>query len=77
MPKPRFKKLCVKCKKFYLPDKSKYSSIGYCKNCRNVYGRCKFVTELGYQCQNKSEAGGFCTEHFLKLPIKKIIKTIK
>ncbi|MBS3134224.1 hypothetical protein J4214_03255 [Candidatus Woesearchaeota archaeon] len=77
MPQPKFKKLCIRCKKYYLPDKSKYSAHGYCTSCRFVYGRCKFLTEFGYQCQNKSEAAGFCMEHFLNMPIKELIKKVK
>jgi len=72
MPKPKFKRLCKKCGKFYLPDGTKIASLGYCENCRVVPGRCKFITEIGYQCQNESEVQGYCTDHFLKADMKKL-----
>ncbi|MDO8556494.1 MAG: hypothetical protein Q7R96_04970 [Nanoarchaeota archaeon] len=76
-PKRRFKFLCKKCKTFYLPDASKISKLGYCENCRMVKGRCKFITEIGYQCENEPEVTGYCTDHFLTLPIKELRKHAK
>ncbi|AJF62279.1 MAG: hypothetical protein QT11_C0001G0122 [archaeon GW2011_AR20] len=75
--KPRFRILCKKCKNFYLPDKSKLSKLGYCENCRLVKGRCKVITELGYQCQNESQFFGYCISHFLTRSIKDLIKDAK
>lgn len=78
--KPKFRLLCKKCKKFYLPDGTKISRFGYCENCRFIPGRCKFVTEMGYQCENQSESFGYCMDHFLKLPkakVKELAKKLK
>jgi len=68
----KFKKLCKKCKTFYLPDKTKISRRGYCVNCRVKKGKCKFITEIGYQCENEIHMAGHCTHHFLTLPAKKL-----
>ena len=70
MPKLKFKRLCKKCGKFYLPDGTRVSSFGYCAKCRVIPGRCKFMTEMGYQCQNNPEMFGYCKEHFMTVPVK-------
>ncbi len=75
--KPKFKLLCKKCKIFYLPDSSKLSRLGYCENCRFVKGRCKFITEIGYQCENEVEVAGYCTDHFMTLPVRELKKRAK
>ena len=75
--KPKFRLLCKKCKKFYLPDKSKLSKFGYCENFRFVKGRCKVITELGYQCQNESQFFGYCINHFLTRSLKDLVKDAK
>ena len=75
--KPKFKLLCKKCKKFYLPDSTKMSKLGYCEDCRFVKGRCKVVTELGYQCHNESQFFGYCINHFLTRSVKALVKDAK
>lgn len=73
----KFRVLCKKCKKFYLPDRTKISRLGYCEKCRFVKGRCKFVTEIGYQCENDAEFSGYCMDHFLSMPMGKLKKVAK
>mgnify|MGYP001572433728 FL=1 len=75
--KQKFRLLCKKCKKFYLPDSTKLSKMGYCEDCRFVKGRCKIINELGYQCQNESQFSGYCIEHFLKRSSKDLVKDAK
>jgi hypothetical protein len=75
MAKQKFKRLCKKCKKFYLPDGTKVASLGYCEKCRIVPGRCKLILKIGYQCQNAAEMFGYCKEHFLTIPMKDVKKT--
>lgn len=77
MPKIKFKVLCKKCKKYYMPEKTKMSSLGYCKECRFFPGKCKFITEIGYPCVNDAELFGYCVEHFLKVPIKNLTERVK
>ncbi|MBI2110014.1 hypothetical protein HYT58_02480, partial [Candidatus Woesearchaeota archaeon] len=72
MPKIRYKKLCVKCKNYFLPDSSKQARWGYCSNCRIIPGRCKALTETGYQCSEKPTFFGFCLTHFMKEPINRL-----
>ncbi len=75
--KQKFRLLCKKCKKFYLPDETKISRLNYCENCRFVRGRCKIVTQFGYQCKNESQFSGYCMEHFLKRDTKDLVKDTK
>ena len=77
MPKVKFRLLCKKCKKFYLPDETKLSRLGYCENCRIIKGMCKVITEFGYQCKNQSQFFGYCIEHFLTRKIKDLVKDVK
>ena len=77
MAKVKFRVLCKKCKKFYLPDSTKVSRLGYCENCRFVRGKCKHITEFGYQCRNDSQVVGYCMEHFLKRNPKELVKDAK
>ena len=77
MAKIKYKKLCKKCDKYYLPDGSKLGNFGYCENCRVRKDKCKFINELGYQCQNSPEFEGYCLHHFVATPAKKLIKTLK
>ena len=77
MSKIKFKVLCKKCKKFFVPEKTRMSSFGYCKECSFIPGRCKFITETGYPCSDDSEFLGYCMQHFLKIPIKEITKSVK
>jgi hypothetical protein len=75
--KQKFRLLCKKCKKFYLPDDTKISKFGYCEECRFVKERCKVITQLGYQCQNERKFAGYCMEHFLTRKTKDLIKDAK
>jgi len=77
MAKIKFKVLCKKCKKYFIPEKNKMSALGYCKECCFMPGKCKFITEIGYPCANESEFFGYCMEHFLKIPIKNLTKEVK
>jgi len=75
--KAKFRLLCRQCKKFYLPDNTKLSKLGYCEDCRFVKGRCKIITELGYQCNNERQFFGYCIEHFLTRNTKELVKDAK
>lgn len=77
MVKKGYKILCKKCKKYYLPGKTKMSSFGYCKDCSFIPGKCKYMTEIGYPCSNDAEMFGYCVEHFVKVPIKLLTDKIK
>ena len=77
MPKIRFRVLCRKCKKFFLPEKTKMSSLGYCKECGFFPGKCRFMMQSGYSCSNDAEFSGYCVQHFLKVPIKKLTGQVK
>ena len=67
--------LCKKCKKYF--SKKDVSKIGYCKECRVIPGKCKFISEKGYSCDNSSDFLGYCMEHFLRTPFNKIKEQIK
>ncbi|MEK6937353.1 MAG: hypothetical protein AABW58_04760 [Nanoarchaeota archaeon] len=77
MPKIKYKILCKRCKKYYSPEKTKMSYLGYCKECSFIPGKCRFMAETGYPCQNDAEMFGYCVEHFLKVPIKSLTDKIK
>ena len=72
MANVKFKILCKKCKKYYLPDGTKASRFGYCEKCRIFPGKCKELNESGYQCQEEVEFFGYCKEHFLTVPVSKL-----
>ena len=72
-----YKKLCKKCKKYFVPYKGPHSRYGICLECRVDSGKCKAITETGYQCESKAEIFGYCNWHFLNEPIKKLIKDVK
>ncbi|MDO8628154.1 MAG: hypothetical protein Q7R56_00165 [Nanoarchaeota archaeon] len=73
----KFKHLCTKCKIFYLPDATKISKQGLCPKCRIQKGKCKYITEAGYQCRNDVEVAGYCKEHFMTLTKKELKKRAK
>lgn len=73
----KYKKLCVKCKKFYIPYNAPASRQGYCTACRISPGKCKAINELGYQCQNEVEFIGYCKQHFMTKPMKELKKEAK
>ena len=77
MAKIKYKVLCKRCKKYFTPEKTKMSSLGYCKDCSFMPGKCKYQTETGYPCSNDSEFWGYCMEHFLKVPLKKLTDQVK
>ncbi|MBS3141333.1 hypothetical protein J4405_04275 [Candidatus Woesearchaeota archaeon] len=77
MAKILFKKLCVKCKKYYLPDGSKMSQHGYCPNCRISKYKCRFINDFGYQCQNNPQFLGYCIHHFVSSPVKVLSQELK
>ena len=77
MSKVKFKVLCKKCKKYFVPEKTKMSGFGYCKGCSFIPGKCKFITEIGYPCSNDAEFFDYCIQHFLKVPIKNLTSKIK
>ena len=77
MAKIKYKKLCKKCKKFFSPEQTKMSVLGYCKECSFIPGKCRFITETGYPCGNDAEFLGYCMEHFLKVPVKILTDKIK
>ncbi|HLD12083.1 MAG TPA: hypothetical protein VJB87_00640 [Candidatus Nanoarchaeia archaeon] len=73
----KFRHLCTKCKIFYLPDETKISRQGLCEKCRIQKGKCKLITEAGYQCRNDIEVAGYCKEHFMGLSVKELKKRAK
>ncbi len=73
--KYKYKKMCNKCKKYFWPNE--LSRIGYCRDCMIVRGKCKAITEKGYQCINDAEFSGYCLHHFLTEPMKDLIKSVK
>ena len=77
MSKIKYKILCKKCKKYFMPEKSRRSNFDYCKECSFIPGKCKYITEIGYQCSNDADFFGYCIEHFLTVPIKTLTDKIK
>ena len=71
----KYKRLCPKCKKYFLPNEM--TKLGYCKECSINPNKCKMINELGYQCQNKKELFGYCLYHFLTLPLSKLKEEAK
>lgn len=77
MPPSKYKIRCKKCGGFYLPYKSAQSRFGICQECRLDTGKCKALTQTGYQCDEKVEVMGFCMWHFLHEPMKVLVREVK
>lgn len=73
----KYKIRCKKCGVFFLPYKSAQSRFGICNECRMDTGRCRALTETGYQCNEKAEVMGYCMWHFLHEPMKTLVKEVK
>ena len=77
MPAPKYKIRCKKCGTFFLPYKGAQSKMSICTERRLDSGRCKALTETGYQCIEKAEVMGHCMWHFLHEPMKELVKEVK
>ena len=77
MPAPKYKTRCKKCGTYFLPYKGAQSRFGICQECRLDTGKCKALTQTGYQCGDKAEVMGFCMWHFLHEPMKELVKEVK